>query len=246
MSDLLRGAALSYRALFTWLNPLGYLSSRIVRPIGIAVVFTATTSHYGAPLGPTLVGTSLLAGAHAVIYGMALAVGNERNFGTMPIWLASPQNILGAVCQRALPHLADGFVSGFLTYLVCSALYRNLLLPIDVFAVLLLLALVSAFGTGLVVAGLNLRVRDTFLWPNIAVLAMILFSGVLLAPAQLPGLLRPAASAFPLSHLMSSVRAGPGLGHLADSVLAELVTGACWAAAGVLVVRFALRRRPSD
>ena len=29
-----QGALLSYRALFTWLNPLGYISSRIVRPVG--------------------------------------------------------------------------------------------------------------------------------------------------------------------------------------------------------------------
>jgi ABC-2 type transport system permease protein len=246
VSDLLRGAALSYRALFTWLNPLGYLSSRIVRPIGITVTFTATTSHYGVPVGPVLVGTSLLAGTHALVYGMALAVGNERNFGTMPTWLASPQNILGAIVQRAFPHLADGFVSGFLTYLVCSLLYRNLMLPLNVFAACLLLTLVSSFGLGLVIAGVNLRIRDTFLWPNIAILAMMLFSGVLLTPEHLPGPLRPFAAAFPLSHLMSGVRAGAGSGIGWGRAVGELVVGGCWAVAGVLVVQIALRPRPSD
>ncbi|MEU8001127.1 ABC transporter permease [Catellatospora sp. NPDC049111] len=246
MRDFLHGAVLSYKALFTWLNPLGYLSSRIVRPIGLTIAFAATSSHYGVPVGPTLVGTSLLAGAHAVIYGMALSVGNEHNFGTMPTWLASPQNILGAICQRAVPHVFDGFVSAMLTYLVCALLFGDLFLPVPAFTLLLLLALLSSFGVGLVVGGVNLRVRDQFVWPNIAVLAMMLFAGVLITAERLPSLLRPLADAFPLSHLMAAVRTGSLTDHLATALLGELAVAAAWAAAGTATVLLSLRHRTPD
>lgn len=246
MSDLLRGANLSYRALFTWLNPIGYVSSRLIRPIGITITFTATASHYGAAVGPTLVGTSLLAGAHALIYGMALSVGNERVFGTMAAWLASPQNILGAICQRAIPHAADGFVSGLITYLVCSLLYRDLPLSIGWFVPFLVIALASAFGMGLLIAGVNLRVKDTFVWPNVAVLAMMIFSGVLIDSSRLPASLRPLSVVFPLSHLMSSVRTTPSPGGAGGAMLAELAAGAVWALAGVVVIRWFLRRRAAE
>jgi len=242
MWSFLQGAALSYRGLFTWLNPWGYLSSRIVRPIGVALTFTAASAHYGAAVGPTLVGAGLLAGAHAVIYGMALSVGNERNYGTMQSWLASPQNILGAMCQRALPHLLDGFISGALTFLVCGQLFHQWYLSIGMFAALLALTLLSSAGLGLVVGGLNLRVRDMFLWPNIVVLLLMLFSGVLMASERLPAVLRPVAAAFPLSHVMAAVRSGAV--RFGDAALAyEVGVGLCWFALGVLTVQLMLRDR---
>lgn len=243
MKALLQGAALSYQALFTWLNPLGYLSSRIVRPIGITVTFAAVSSYYGVSVGPILVGASLLAGAHAVIYGIALSVGNERNFGTMEFWLASPQNILAAICQRALPHLADGFISGLLTYLVCSLLYQELFVSVGAFVGLLVLALASSFGLGLLIGGLNLRVRDMFLWPNIAVLALMLFAGVLITADRLPSTLRPVTTVFPLSHLMAEVRSTPFLSDPTGMALGELAVATGWFAAGAIVVEVALRTR---
>src|SRR4051794_5555542 len=103
-----QGAVLSYRALFSWLNPVGYLSSRVIRPIGLAITFGALGAHYGVRLGWVVIGAGMLAGAHAVVFGAALSVGNERVYGTLDIWLASPQNKLGALCQRGLPHLVDG------------------------------------------------------------------------------------------------------------------------------------------
>ncbi|HEY1619156.1 MAG TPA: ABC transporter permease [Streptosporangiaceae bacterium] len=229
--------------MFTWLNPLGYLSSRIVRPIGLAISFAALSSYYGDSVTRPLVGASLLAGAHAVIYGMSMSVSNERAFGTLEGWLASPQNILGGICQRALPHLADGFVSGSLTYLVCCALFGALPVALPEFAALLLLALVSSFGLGLVMAGIALRATDAFFWPNLANLALMLFAGVLVSARGLPAPLRPVGSALPLSHLMTFVT-GQGGGALRCTG-AELTVAACWCAAGAVTISIALARRGS-
>ncbi|TDD07743.1 ABC transporter permease [Nonomuraea deserti] len=235
-NHVVRGALLSYRALFTWSNPLGYLSSRIVRPIGLTVTFGALSSHYGAVVGPTLIGASLLAGAHAVIYGMALSVGNERSYGTLDIWLASPQNKLGAVCQRALPHLVDAFISGMITYLACCALFGVLPLPAQTFAWLLVLSLISSFGYGTMVSGLSMTIKDVFVPPNLTYLTLMVLSGALVQADMLPGPVRSVSAVFPLSHVMQGIEEPDVLG----AVGGEAAVGLLWFTVGALVIHRAV------
>ncbi|MEU6997298.1 ABC transporter permease [Nonomuraea sp. NPDC046570] len=235
---IVQESLLSYRALFTWLNPLGYLSSRIVRPIGLAVTFGALSSHYGGSIGATLAGASLLAGAHAVIYGMALSVGNERSFGTFDLWMASPQSKLAAICRRAAPHVVDGFLGGMVTYLSCCALFGILPMPVHLFAGALLLALVSSFGYGLMVSGASMWIKDHFVPPNFAYLTLMVLSGALVGSDRLPEALQPVMAFFPLSDVSDDLLRPD---FLADG-LGELAVGALWAVAGVLLVLSALRR----
>jgi GntR family transcriptional regulator len=39
--NLWRSAILSYRAMFLWLNPVGYLSSRLIYPVSLAILFAS-------------------------------------------------------------------------------------------------------------------------------------------------------------------------------------------------------------
>jgi ABC-2 type transport system permease protein len=238
-----QGSILSYRALFTWLNPLGYLSSRIIRPIGLAITFGAVSAHFGARLSWTLTGASLLAGVHAVVFGMALAVGNERSFGTLDIWLASPQNKIAAICQRALPHIADGFIGGTITYLACCGLFRIAPMPIYRFAALLLFALASAFGFGMVVGGAAMVIKDIFVTPNMAYLVITVLSGALVPISKLPRFIQPMAIICPVSHIARyavSVRSGASSLMLAGCE--ELGVGLLWFVLGSLIIRHALIR----
>lgn len=243
MTTYLRGAALSYKALFTWLNPAGYLSSRIVRPIGLAIVCVSLASHYGAAVDRMLVGASLLAGATAVVYGMALAVGNERSYGTLGIWLASPQNKLGAVVQRALPHVVDGVVGGLCTYLVCCALYGSL--PIDVasYTGVLSLTVVTTACLGLTLSALAMLVEDLFIGPNVADLGLMLLTGTLIPYQQLPGVMQRLADLLPLTHAMAAVTGRlAGRGWDGGLLLAEVGVGAVWFGLGSVLVLVAVRR----
>ncbi|QKW29898.1 ABC transporter permease [Streptomyces seoulensis] len=238
----LRGAALSYRALFTWFNPLGYLSSRIVRPIGMAIAFTSLATHYGAGAGRMLIASSLLAGAGAVVYGMALAVGNERSFDTLGVWLASPQNKIAATCQRALPHVVDGFVGGLCTYLVCSLLYTTLPISIPAYAALLAVGVLTTAGFGLSIAALALLLKDLFVGPNTAELVLMVLSGTLVPQDRLPGFLVPLSTAMPLSHVMDAVDNLLAERAYGAPLVTELVIGTAWALAGVVFVHLAARR----
>lgn len=238
----LHGSALSYRALFTWFNPLGYLSSRIVRPIGMAIAFTSLATHYGAGADRMLVASSLLAGAGAVVYGMALSIGNERSFNTLGIWLASPQNKVAAACQRALPHVVDGFVGGLCTYLVCSLLYTTMPIGIVRYAVFLAVSVLTTAGFGLSLSALALVVEDLFVGPNTAELVLMVLSGTLVPQNRLPGFLVPLSRAMPLSHVMEAVD-GLLAGRPRNAPLAvELAVGAVWALVGAVFVHWAARR----
>ncbi|AXI81010.1 ABC transporter permease [Peterkaempfera bronchialis] len=243
MTTYIKGALLSYKALFTWLNPLGYVSSRIVRPIGLAIACVSLADYYGAAIGRMLIGASLLAGASAVIYGMALAVGNERSYGTLGTWLASPQNKLGAACQRALPHIADGVVGGLCTYLVCCALYGSLPIGVPAYTGLLSLAVVTTAGLGLALSALALLIEDLFIGPNVADLVLMMLTGTLIPHDRLPAFLQPLSEVLPVTHVMAAVA-----GRLAGGswnggeFLVELGVGAGWFAVSSLFMMWAVQR----
>jgi ABC-type multidrug transport system permease subunit len=238
-----QGAVLSYRALFSWLNPVGYLSSRVIRPIGLAITFGALGAHYGVRLGWVVIGAGMLAGAHAVVFGAALSVGNERVYGTLDIWLASPQNKLGALCQRGLPHLVDGVLGGTITYLVCALLFRTLPLPVPLFVAVLLLGLLALSGFGVLIGGAAMVVTDIFVIPNLAYLAIMLLSGTLVPTATLPGLVRPLAQVCPTYHVMRyAVGAHHGGAGLLTAGAWELGTGLVWFLLGSVAVRTAVSR----
>lgn len=238
----LRSAGLSYRALFTWFNPLGYLSSRIVRPVGMAIAFTSLATHYGAGADRMMIAASLLAGAGAVVYGMALSIGNERSFNTLGVWLASPQNKVAAACQRALPHVVDGFVGGLCTYLVCSLLYTTLPVDLPRYALLLAVSVLTTAGFGLTLSALALVIKDLFVGPNAAELVLMVLSGTLVPQDRLPGFLIPLSKVMPLSHVMEVVDGLLDGRFRGTPLLVELVVGAAWALAGVVFVHLAARR----
>ncbi|MFE7269460.1 ABC transporter permease [Streptomyces sp. NPDC057623] len=229
MTTVLRGALLSYKALFTWLNPLGYLSSRIVRPVGMAIAFISLSSYYGAAIGRMLIGSSLLAGAGAVIYGMALSVGNERSYGTLGIWLASPQSKLAAASQRALPHIADGVFGGLWTYLACGLLYGEMPIGVLPFTGLLTLAVLTTAGFGLALSALALVVEDLFIGPNAAELVLMMLTGTLVPYDRLPGFLQPVSDLLPITHIMAAVTDRlSGSGWDTRQLFAEAAVGAGW------------------
>jgi ABC-2 type transport system permease protein len=226
---VLKGALLSYKALFTWLNPLGYLSSRVIRPVGMAIAFISVSSYYGAATSRMLIGSSLLAGAGAVIYGMALSVGNERSYGTLGTWLATPQSKLGAACQRGLPHAADGIIGGMWTYLACGLLYGQMPLGILPFTGTLILAVITTTGFGLSLSALALVVEDLFIGPNFAELLLMLLTGMLVPFSRLPPFLQALGNLLPITHIMTAVteRLANG-GWDWHQLLMEAATGVGW------------------
>jgi ABC-2 type transport system permease protein len=234
-------AWLSYRALFTWLNPWGYISTRIVLPITIALMFGAIGRQAGDSAVEPVVGASMLAVAFATIDGVNLAVANEREFGTLGAWLATPQRLVPSLLAKAVFHVLDALLGAALT-LGTAVVVFSLRLPADAIPALAACALVAAAsscGLGLTVAGFSVRFRDVFTAPEIAEALLLVSSGAVVATASLPARLGLAGEVLPLTHAVRAVRAVVSGAPLPLGQLgAELLIGAVWGVFGYAFLRW--------
>lgn len=238
-------AWLSYRALFTWLNPWGYISTRIVAPIVLALLFGALGRFADTGVERPVVGGALLAVALAAVYGMSLAVNNERNFGTLELRLIAPEGQLLSLAGKAVPHVIDGMLNGALTLTVAAAVF-DVTIGLGRIGPLLLTGLVAATsctGIGLVAAAIGVRTRDTFTAPNVIDMTLTLLSGAFIAPARLPLGLEHASDFFPLHRAVDAALTTLDTGQIAWSLLAqELAVGLAWGLAGHFFLRWMIQQ----
>lgn len=236
---------LSYRALFTWLNPYGYLSSRIAFPVFVAVLFALVADGAGRDTIRPIVGGTLLAVALAVCFGMALAVGNERQFGTLSAWLAAPEGLMASLLGKASIHLIDGLIGASLTLTVSAIAFDVSVSPTQALELSVVVATVvlSTLGAATLVAAAVVRWRDTFTPPNLVVQLLMLFSGALVAVEELPFDAAWLSPVLPLTHAVDaglSVMDGDGL--VVGPLLWEVAVGAAWGALGYAALRVTLHR----
>lgn len=238
-------AVLSYRALFTWLNPYGYVSSRVVMPVAIAVIFASVSQVSHGDATRPVVGGALIAIAISSFFGMALAVGNERTFGTLGLWIAAPEGLLSSLFGKVLIHVIDGMLGAILTFTVNAALFDVSVTADDV-PKLLAVALcvtVSAGGMALVVGAAVFLWRDTFTPPTIATQAVLLCSGAMVALGALPAVIEDLATVVPVSHATTAALHVLRQGDLDQAALGwELLVGAGWGLLGYLGLSLGLYR----
>jgi ABC-2 type transport system permease protein len=103
------------------------------------------------------------------------------------------------------------------------------------------LTTVSCTAFGLVIGALGLRLRDVFLVANPAYFLMLLFCGVNVSLAALPGWMAAVGRGLPLTHGIAAARrvaAGASLGEVRGLVWTELGIGAAYAALSYVLLRF--------
>src|SRR5207245_3924081 len=89
------GGLLAYRALFNWIRPWIYIPTMLGSPLFQLVFFTKLGQYSGAgDKSFFVVGNAVQVCAMSSVYGMTMAVANERWFGTLGPLLASPANRL--------------------------------------------------------------------------------------------------------------------------------------------------------
>ena len=234
---------LSYRALFDWLNPAGYLSSLVVVPVSIGLLFTAVSRAAGSDQVLPVSGATLLAAANAVIYGMTLAIANERRYGTLSLWLGSPQNLFGALLAKILLPALNGLISAGVTAVVLA---QELHVPITPHMALQLawctLAVIcSASGLAILVAALAMPSRDAVAAPNITRSLILLGSGAVISTNLLPLNLHWLHPVLPVGHATAAaVEIIHGYPTPWSLLVTEFAIGALWAGVGYAVLSISL------
>lgn len=241
----LGGCLLQYRAMFNWATPVGYLAYKVISPLiqilfyvqlGIFATGRANTAYFA-------VGNALQLTAVNGIFGVIMTVGNERQYGTLPMLLASPANRLATFLGRALFHVLDGITGVALGFAMVALIYgfdlHRANLPLLALCVLLISCTTAGFG--LLLGSLSLVARDVIAIGNTFYYGLLVVCGVNFPVERLPGALQLVSWSLPLTRGVVAARRAVAGGSMADVsglLLAEAGIGALYVTAGYLLFRW--------
>ena len=241
----LSGCLLQYRALFNWATPIGYVSYKLAMPLSQLLFFVELGS-FATGRGTALyyaLGNALQLTAVNGIFGVIQTVGNERQFGTLPILLASPANRLATFLGRALVHVLDGMATvaigiGMVVLLFGLDLQRA---NLPLFGLCILLISVTTSGLGLMFGSLSLITRDVFVIANTVYYLLLVVCGINFPVERLPGWLQLVSYGLPMTRGVQAARAaaaGASLTQVSALLVGELLVGAVYVAIGFTLFRW--------
>jgi ABC-2 type transport system permease protein len=238
------GGLLSYRALFGWLSPWVLVPTFAVAPIFqiLLFVYIGRSAHLESDRF-YVIGNALQYAAIPCLFAMANTIAGERNSQTLGPLLASPAPRLPLFLGRSLPVIVNGMVVAAFGLAVGSAIL-GVRVPGSALAPLALVIAVTAAsctGLGLINAAIGFRVRETAVLSNILFGLLLVFCGVNVPLAELPGWMATVAQGLPLTHGIEAARKladGDSLGSVGGLVGAEALVGVVWATAGYLLLRY--------
>ena len=120
------GGLISFRALFNWIKPSLYIPTMLGSPLFQIIFFTylGRFALAGESDAFFIVGNAVQVCAMAAVYGMTMAVANERQFGTLGPLLASPASRPAVFLGRGMPVLVNGLVVSVFGFVVGVVLPR--------------------------------------------------------------------------------------------------------------------------
>jgi ABC-2 type transport system permease protein len=238
------GGLISYRALFNWIRPSIYIPTMLGAPL-FQILFFTYLGRYSNARDDTffIVGNAVQVASMSSIYGMAMAVANERWSGTLAPLLASPANRAAVFLGRGLPVMANGLVVSAFGFAISAALldFRPGWSVVPALATVVVVTTLSCTAFGMVLGSIGLRTRDFMFGANMAYFLMLLFCGVNIPLDVLPGWMEAIGRGLPLTHGIMAARevaAGSSLADVSGLIWTEIGIGACYAAVAYLLFRW--------
>jgi ABC-2 type transport system permease protein len=237
------GGLLSYRALFNWIRPSIYIPTLLGGPL-FQILFFTYLGRYATDESDQffLVGNAIQVSALSAVFGMAMAVANERWYGTLGPILASPANRAAIFLGRALPVLANSALVSAFGFLVGFVLldFRPGWHAVPALAVVVVVSSAGATAFGMMIGSIGLRAKDFFFAANMANFLLLLFCGVNVAIEELPEWMEAISRCLPLTHGIMAGREiaeGATLADVAGLVWTEIGIAVAYAAAAYIVFR---------
>lgn len=241
---LVLGGLTSYRALFHWLSPWILVPSFLVAPIAQIALFAYLGRNAGIGSDEYFViGNALQYAAIPCLFAMGNTIGDEREQKTLGIILSTPAPRLPLFLGRAIPVIANGFLVA-LFGLVVGGLIFSIEVPVTAYAPIVLVSAVTAAsctGLGMVTGALNLRVRESAVLSNIVFGVLLVFCGVNLPLADLPGWMAALSPWLPVTHGIAAAREladGATMAAVGGDVLREAGVGLLYVVVGLVALRY--------
>ena len=239
-----RSTFLQYVALFQWASIRGYVAYKVLLPV-TQIFFFVELGVYATGRQNALyfaLGNALQLTANAGIFGVIATVANERQYGTLPLLLASPANRLVTFLSRAVVNVIDGIATVAVGLGIAVVLF-GLDLHQANFALLgfcIVLISVTTAGLGLMFGSIGLVMRDAIIIANVVYYVLLIVCGINFPVSRLPGAIQVISYALPLTRGVQAARdaaAGASFGQVAGLVAGEIAVGAAWALAGYALFR---------
>jgi ABC-2 type transport system permease protein len=239
------GSLLQYRAMFNWAHPIAYVSYKVLLPITQVVFFVQlgvfATGHANALY--VAVGNALQVTAVNGIFGVVMTVGNERQYGTLPLLLASPANRLATFLGRAFFHVLDGMTSVILAFAIAAILFGLDLgrANLPLLAACIILISMTTSGLGLMFGSLSLITRDVFVIANTVYYLLLVLCGINFAVSRLPSWAQVISNGLPMTHGVAAARqavAGAPFSSVIGVLAEEAAIGAIYVVIGYTLFRW--------
>lgn len=239
-----RSTYFQYVALFQWATVQGYIAYKVLLPV-TQILFFVELGTYATGRQNALyfaLGNALQLTANAGIFGVIATVANERQFGTLPILLASPANRLVTFLSRAVVNVIDG-IATVIVGLAVAAILFGLDLQHGNLLLLGLCVLVISFttaGLGLLFGSIGLIMRDAIIIANVVYYLLLVVCGINFPVSRLPEVIQFVSYGLPLTRGVEAAReaaAGASFSHISGLLAGEVVVGVLYALAGYALFR---------
>jgi ABC-2 type transport system permease protein len=238
------GGLMSYGMLFQWARPSVYIPTVIGGPT-FQLFFFAALGSYATDRSAAYfaIGNAVQVSALAGVFGMTMAISNERQFGTLPALLATPANRVAVFGGRFMPFIVNGLLVSLYAFTLGIVFLGVRLAPgsIAVVGLALLVTVFSCTAIGALQGAISLRLRDGLFGANLITMAILLFCGVNIPLHELPGWMQVVGNLLPFTHGVEAVRQaadGAGIGQVGWLIGIEALVGIAYAVAAFALFRF--------
>ena len=237
------GGWLSYRALFSWLQPSLFVMVLLI-PSVTQMIFFVFLGRAASVENDTffIVGNALVAAAVPCLFAMSQTIAEERFTLTLPALVVSPANRVALFLGRAFPSVANGAIVAAFA-LVVGVFIFGIHLGLSAVPGVVLSIIIVAFsctGIGLLNAAMGLRWRETAVLSNFILYFLLLFAGVNVPLDLLPDWLQTLSKGLPITHGAEAAReivAGSSIADVAGLLGAEALVGTVYAVIGLVLLR---------
>ncbi len=239
-----RQSILSFKALFGWLDPKIYILVKIINPVFQLIFFCLLAKHAYkvSDVTPWVVGNALLLCTYNAMFGVGTVLLDERSFGTLKTVIASPSSKFLVFTGRASMHVFDAALTVIIGFSAGAAAFGVSFKGVNILLLILVIltAMFSASGMGLLIGSLGLRIRDMNLVLNISAMGLLALSGANFPIDRLPLILQKLSYAIPLTRSVKAARlvmSGEGLYTIGGLILGEILIGTAYLLLGYILLR---------
>lgn len=235
------GSWYSFRALFYWMKPFPYFSSKVVFPLFQMILFIFIARYAGVENDLYIViGNILFLSIANNLYGVTMTVNGERQFRTLPYLLGSPAPRVPLFLGRALFNIIDGMLN-VIAGLAIAALFFGLDMsqanPLLIILCVFITSLAGS-GIGLILGSISLLTREAWMIASIVTYVMFFFCGINFPIEILPSPLQLVSLSLPMTRGIVATREaliGTEWAIIAPLLRDEILIGAVYTFVGYMI-----------